>query len=211
MVNFKHDDNNKYLLFDFESEGLSLSQKNRAWQLSYLVCQGGKILEKHDKFLWWSDLNVGEEAARVTRFNYDSYKSKSEDPRKVLEDFDKLLYNSHYYILGHNILGFDIYLHNIMKKQLGYKTDYSYIDRCIDTKSLSMMYRLGLKTVDTENLYQEMLKFNNYIQKGIKTSLGVMCKEFDIFYDQTQSHSGDYDCEVNFQLWNKLKFCFDWK
>lgn len=209
----KYSEDLKVLLFDFETFNLNLVKDNFAWQLSYLVCQGNKIIEKHDKFLFWenADKRISEDAARITRFNYDSYKSKAEDPRKVLEDFDKLLYNSEYYILFHNGLGFDSYIHNIMKKELGYETDYSYVDRSIDTKSLSMMYRLGLKSVDSEKLYEEMLKFNNYVQKGIKTSLGVMCKEFDIFYDQTQSHSGDYDCEVNFQLWNKLKFCFDWK
>lgn len=213
MINPKYDNNQKYLIFDGETFHLNLKSDNFAWQWSYLTCQGNNVLAKHDKFLLWEnvDKQISEDAARITRFDFNSYLSKAEDPLKIINEFDKFLYNPEYIILFHNGIGFDIYIHNIMRKELGLETNYSYLDRCIDTKSLSMMYKLGLKTVDTKNLYEQMLKFNNYIQKGIKTSLGVMCKEFDIEYDTTKNHSGDYDCEVNFQMWNKLKFCFDWE
>jgi DNA polymerase III epsilon subunit-like protein len=200
----------KFILWDVETEGLNTCIKNRAWQLSYIICQGEQVLKEYDKFLWWPDLAMSEDAARITRFDYNNYKSKAEDPKIILDEFESYLYNPEYISIFHNGLGFDIYIHNIMRRELGRKTDYSYVNRSIDTVSLSKMYKLGIKTIQTENFTEEMFKFNNFVQKGLKSSLSIMAKEFGLEFSEANLHDGIVDCRLNFQLWNKLKFCFDW-
>ena len=60
----------KYILFDFETCSLNLgSLDNKPWQLSFLIAQGKKILEKKNFYLAWSDLPISEDARRITRIN----------------------------------------------------------------------------------------------------------------------------------------------
>ena len=70
----RYNDKQKYLIFDFETCNLNLvSQKNRPWQLSYIVATKNKILKKADHFLKWKDLKVSDGAARATRFDFKKY------------------------------------------------------------------------------------------------------------------------------------------
>ena len=199
--------NAKYLVFDFETENLNLVQKNRPWQLSYLICEGEKIIQERDYYIWWEDLNISKAAARVTRFDYAKYKSKAIDPKNVLDDFDKYLYDPSYKIIGHNLLGFDIYVHNNFRKALNRKTDWSYLDRLIDTKALSMCYRLN--SIPGDDILPWMFKMVNFVQKGVKTNLGAMGKEFDIQFDYESTHDGIQDVKLNFLVWNRLKWQVD--
>ena len=60
----RFDKKQKYLVFDTETEGLNLIT-SRPWQVAWLIVEGGEILEKHDMFLDWPDLNVSEGAAEL--------------------------------------------------------------------------------------------------------------------------------------------------
>ena len=67
--------NQKYLVIDNETEGLNLhSSKN--WQLSWIVCQGNKILEDHDEFISHKTLNIPEVVKKLTGFDCIRYKNK---------------------------------------------------------------------------------------------------------------------------------------
>ena len=49
----------KYLVFDFETCNLNLcSTDNKPWQLAFLVCQGNKVLEEYDYYIYWEDLKI---------------------------------------------------------------------------------------------------------------------------------------------------------
>jgi DNA polymerase III epsilon subunit-like protein len=84
----KQNINQKFVVFDTETEGLSLTS-SRPWQLSWIVCKGDQILEEHDEFIKYDDLNVSEEAAKVTGFNHTAYLSKAKDPMEVWKNFAK--------------------------------------------------------------------------------------------------------------------------
>ena len=115
----------KYILFDFETCSLNLgSLDNKPWQLSFLIQKS-------------SDLPISEDARRITRFNEKKYKKESIDPIFALKEFEKYLYDPNYLIVGHNILGFDVYIHGILRQLCGFAPDYSYIDRCVDTNCLA--------------------------------------------------------------------------
>ena len=51
--------NQKYIVFDFETEGLNL-RYSKPWQLGFIVAQNKKIIERHDIHIDFEDLNVSK-------------------------------------------------------------------------------------------------------------------------------------------------------
>lgn len=193
----------KFLLFDYETENLRLTQKNRAWQLGYMVCDINNIHLIKSEYLLWDGFNISEGAAKATRFDHYAYKIKAKDPRPILEEFFIHLNNPDHIIVGHNLLNFDIYINNIMRKELGLKNDFSYLDRLIDTNALQKMIKLGIKSVDSDKWYETFLKFSNYIEKGLKTSLTTVGKENGIDVDYNNLHDANEDIKLNYMVFKK--------
>ena len=181
-----------------------MSSSNRPWQLSFIIATKDKILEKHDHFLKWEDLKVSDGAQRATGFDYTKYKIKAEEPLPILRKFDKLLYDKKYMIVGHNLLGFDIYVHNTLRKSLGLKTDFSYLDRLIDTNCLAKAYRENIKFDIKDSLLSWQLRLDGYIKRGLKTNLGAMLKEFEVNFDKDKLHDSMYDIQMNLEVFKKL-------
>ena len=194
--------NQKYIVFDTETEGLNL-RYCRPWQLSFIEAVGPKVVKSHDLFIDFEDLSPSEGAAKITNFSWNTYNKKKRDKLEVLNFFDKFLYDPNYLIVGHNVLGYDIYIHNVLRLACGKPSDYSYIDRVIDTNCLSKAYRSGMKTVDGSRILWQY-KWLNFFKRGLKTNQAAMLKEFGIEFDKNRLHDGMYDVEKNFELFNKL-------
>lgn len=200
----RFDENQKYLIFDYETENLRLTQKNRAWQLGYMICDIKKIHLIQNKYLWWENFKISEGAAKATRFNYNIYKERAEDPRIVLDEFYQYLLNPEYIIVGHNLLNFDIYINNIMRLELGMEKDFSYLNRLIDTNSLAKMIKIGITSIEKDHWYKNFLKFSNYVEKGLKTSLTTLGKENNIDVDYDNLHDANEDIKLNYEVFKKL-------
>ena len=194
--------NQKYIIFDTETEGLNL-RYSRPWQLSFIEAVGPQVVKSHDLFIDFEDLSPSEGAAKITNFSWNTYNKKKRDKLQVLNFFDKFLYDQNYLIVGHNVLGYDIYIHNVLRLACGKPSDYSYIDRVIDTNCLSKAYRSGMKTVDGSRILWQY-KWLNFFKRGLKTNQAAMLKEFGIEFDKNRLHDGMYDVEKNFELFNKL-------
>jgi len=202
LLRFKKDQ--KYLCLDFETECLSLLPPlNKAWQLTYGVFEGGRFTEIHDRFLWWKDLKMSAGAAQITRFDYQRYKERAEDPKKVLEHFESFLYDESICNFGHNTIGFDIYIHNALRARFGLKSDYSFLSRAYDTQNLYKAKEKGF-TIDKENIVLWNFKISNYYTRGFKTNLGHCCREMGIEVDKEKQHDAKYDICLTGQLFNKL-------
>lgn len=196
--------NQKYLCFDFETCGLNLvDPNNKPWQLSYLISEGTNIVDRSDNFIWWEDLKISAEAALVTRFNFSLYKEQAKDPAPILEEFDKLLYDDSYLIIGQNVIGFDIYIHNIYRKLMGKKPDFSYLDRVIDTNCLARAIKKNFRPQPDEKLITWQYKLAGFREKGLKTSSKVLLKEYNIEFDENKLHDSMYDVEMTFKIFNK--------
>ena len=91
------------------------------------------MTQTFDRFIKWDNLNISAESAKICRFNRTRYEKNCSDARKVLQDFEKYLYAPSYLIIGHNLLGFDVYIHNIYRKLLKKESDYSYVERIVDS------------------------------------------------------------------------------
>ena len=194
--------NQKYIVYDFETEGLNL-RYSKPWQLGFIIAEGKKVKESYDLYIDFEDLNISDDARRLTGFSDTVYNKKKQDKQKVLDIFEKYLYDPEYYSIGHNVLGFDIYIHNILRKACGKKSDYSYINRMFDTDCLAKAFKMNLKKPDS-NLTLWQSKLNNYRKKGMKTSQGFLLKEFGIEHDPKKLHNAIYDVKMTLEIFHQL-------
>ena len=197
----RFDRNQKYLVFDTETEGLNLIN-SRPWQVAWIVTQGDKVLEEHDVYVGWVDLEVSKDAARVTGFSKQDYERRAIDCSDAMKKFASYLYNPDYKIVGHNLLNFDVYIVNVWRKLLNLTSDYSFIDRIIDTRSIATAIDKNIP-VDKENLLAWQYKMVNYIERGLKTSQPTLLKRYDIPHDPKRLHDALYDIMMNYKIFRK--------
>lgn len=198
----RYADNQRFGLFDIESEGLNLAF-TRPWQIAYIIFTNKTVEKVVNKHILWNDLNISDEAARVTRFDRQHYLSFAEDPHVVLAEFERDILDPTVIPVFHNGLGFDVYPLEVWRRACGKKTTWDYVSRCVDTNCLAKAYKKGIHP-DRENFVAWQYKLQSFREKGLKTSLGVMAKEFGIPYDENKAHDALYDCDVNRQVFQKL-------
>lgn len=199
----------KYLVIDCETCGLGLGNlKNFGWQWSFLACEGINILEEHDYLLKWPNLVVGTEAAKITHFDQRKVDEHGKDPKEIMLKLDSYINNPEFRIISHNWLNFDGYIRRLNHLALDIPHNWDYLPRILDTNALSRTMKMNIP-IDRENLLTFQFKLANTRQKGVKTSLGTMAKEFGIPYDIFSAHNGIYDVNLNWGVWNKLKFAIE--
>jgi DNA polymerase III epsilon subunit-like protein len=202
LLRFNYDQ--KYLVVDTETDGLNLVN-TKPWQISWITAKGKQIKSKHDHFLKWDELNVSAGAARVTGFEYESYSRKAEDPLKILNEFWEVLSDPSYIVIGQNFLGFDVYAINSWRKWCGLKSDFSYVERVIDTRSLAMAIGIGHKQIAKGDIHSQY-RFLNYRDKKIKSSQGYLLKQYNIEHDPSKLHNALYDIEMTFKIfWQQIQ------
>lgn len=200
--NFK---DHKFIFFDFETSCLNLGlEYNRIWQASWITCDGYDVIEKHNYFLKWPNLYVSPGAAIATRFNPELVNAQGVDPKIVLEEFESYLYNPDYIIAGQNILGFDVYAHSLWRKHFGLKPDFSYLNRLIDVRALSVAFKINAKFKSDEDFVAQQYRFLNFRQKGIKTNLTQMCIDLNIQVDPNAMHDALEDNMKTFEVFKAL-------
>jgi DNA polymerase III epsilon subunit-like protein len=197
----------KYLVFDLETESLNLAN-SRPWQISWLIAEGNKIIKNEDRFVYWDDLKMSDGAAKITRFDRAAWAKKAEDPKKVVTDFDKYLYNKDYIIIGANLLGFDVYQHNNLRRAVGLETDYSYVDRILDVQSIQKSIYLGIKSIP-EDRSGWNFQMQNFRQRGLKTSVKHLSSVYEIPYDENRAHDAIYDNQLVFSIFKKQIFSIE--
>ena len=200
----RFDKKQKYLVFDTETEGLNLI-RSRPWQVAWLVVEGGKILEKHDMFLDWPNLDVSAGAAKITGFTMEEYNKRKESPRKVWEKFSKHLYDEDTFIVGQNLLGCDVYMVNIWRELMKLEADYSYVERIIDTRALAVAIAKDIP-VDKDDFISWQYRLINHRERKLKTSQAFLLKKYNIDHDPKRLHDALYDIEMNFKVFRKQLF-----
>jgi len=200
--------NQLYLIADHETEGLNLFY-SRPWQIAFLIAEGEEVKERFEFCLKWPNLQVGKEAARICGFNPIKYNSEAKDPKEILPFFEKYLYDKDFILLSHNWLGFDTYIHSIWRRNLDLSCDYSYLNNLIDTNCVQKAIKLGIKLNEGEDRLAFQYRLYHKRQKGVKTGIDACCREYGITIDETKRHQALYDCEINFEIWNKQKWAFE--
>lgn len=191
----------KYLIFDTETEHLNLIS-SRPWQVAWIVAQGDKILEKHDVYIYWKNLKISDGAAKVTGFSMSDYERRATPNNEAWESFSSYLYDDQYKIVGHNLLGFDVYMVNSWRKSRKMPSDYSFVDRIIDTNSLAKAIEKNIP-IDKDNFLAWQYKVISFREKGLKTSQSALLKKYNIPHDPKRLHDALYDITMNYEIFKK--------
>ena len=194
--------NQKYVIFDTATEGLNLVT-SKPWQLAWIEAEGKKITKKQNRFLMWDDLNVSEDAAKITGFDKKDYLSKAEDPAVVFKEFMNLINQDDIIIVGQNILGYDLYILGVIARNLNVKINYSFVERCFDTKAIATAIAKDSKNPDKEDFLAWQLRYLHYREKGLKTNQKFLLQYYDIDFDEKKLHDALYDIEKNFEIFQK--------
>ena len=170
-----------YCFLDSETCNVNLAWlENKPWQWAWIIATKDRIISRRNIYVNWPVLNVSKKAAEITRFDHEKVKRLGISPEEACEEVDGVIYNPEYKLVGHNILGFDMYIHNIHRLNVGKPTDYSYLPRVLDTNYLAKGYKMGMQPRQGENLLVYQMRLVNIYAKGIKTSLETLCREFEI-------------------------------
>mgnify|MGYP003624347704 FL=1 len=195
--------NQKYLVFDTETEGLNL-HSSKTWQLSWIICQGKNVIETHDKFIKHKELNIPEIVVKLTGFDWDKYNQKAESLISVWSQFEQYLFDPQYIVVGQNLLGFDVYMISHLQRMLGQEPDYSYLARIYDTRALGKAYREELDKPKRDFLSWQYKIINDRSLKA-KVSQNQLLKFFDIDFEEEKLHDALYDIKMCYQIFLKLK------
>lgn len=199
----RYNKNQKFICFDAETCHLNLGVDNHPWQWAWCVATQSEILESHSHYLQWGDkLRVSDGAARATGFDPSMIERYGEDPKAIYKKFKSYLDNPEYVIIGHNLLNFDIYIENYWAAEVGEKHNWSYLDRLIDTNAIAKAIKKGIKP-DIDNFLAWQFKVIGFYEKGLKTNLGLLMKEYKIEVDETKLHNAEFDVAYNFELFKK--------
>ena len=193
--------NQKYLVFDTETEGLNL-HSSKTWQLSWIVCQGKNVIETHDKFIKHKELNIPEVVRKLTGFDWDKYNQKAESLISVWSQFEQYLFDPQYIVVGQNLLGFDVYMISHLQRMLGQEPDYSYLPRIYDTRALGKAYREELDKPKRDFLGWQYKIMNDRSLKA-KVSQNQLLKFFDIDFEEDKLHDALYDIKMCYEIFLK--------
>jgi len=198
-----------YTFIDCETENLCLNDfHNLPWQIGMIKMKGEKIIDKKDLWISWDrEINLSKGAAIITKFNKNKYDSLKKPYDEVFEEMENWLSDCDH-IVGHNVLGFDIYLINNYYKKMG--VDYMHIaPKMIDTNCLAKGVKLGLRLASNESLLAYQYKLLHIRKRGVRTNLKALGKEYEIDFDENKLHEALYDLELNVKVWNKLKWMIE--
>ncbi len=190
------------IVFDAETQRLNTMDDNLPFQWAWIVARKGKIIERHNHYLKWPGFRMSADAARITRFQ-QSWIDGGDDPRAVLTKWEGYALNEDYLLAGHNALCFDLPVWQLWRRQFGLKPDWSPANRLLDTHLLSRAYKMSWRP-DRDNLLAWQYKVAAAYQKGVKTGLGLMAKELGVPLDESRTHDGLYDIEINAAVLHKL-------
>ena len=200
-------DKDKTLVFiDCETLNLCLNKShNLPWQVSMIKVQGDRGVSQKDFFIKWdTNLKISEDAARITRYSQSKIDKHGLPPDEVFPTIQDWLDKSDY-VVGHNILGFDIYLIKDLYEAHG--ADWKpLVNKVIDTNCIARGVKMGLQYRPESDFTSYQYRVYHTRKKGLRSSLTALGKEFNIDHDYENLHNAIVDLELNIKVWNKLKW-----
>lgn len=198
--------NQTFIIKDYETENLSLVNQ-RPWQLSYLVCRGGKIVDEVDDYIYIPDLNISIDAQRITNFDKAKYNRLAKPKDEVLARWK--LKSKDAILVAHNGLGFDAYIMRLFYDYCGEPFDWNDWRKWIDTNALAKSYLTNRKNNSFET-WEDFLCWQlsclTIRDRKIKTSQKSLLKQFGIPFDENRLHDAIYDVGCTKQILEKLLY-----
>lgn len=201
-------DKTKELVFiDFETENLCLYlSRNLPWQAAMLKVKGDKVLDTFDQYFKWDrPLNVSPGAAIATHFDAAKVERLAVPHKGIVESIVDWTSNADF-VIGHNILGFDIYFLISFYEICG-KSSIGLPGKIIDTHPLAK----GIKLNDPydskkSSLLEYQYRMIHTIAKGVKTNTLTLGTEYGIQHDYANLHNALVDLQLLIKIWNHMKF-----
>ena len=204
---------------DFETFNVCLSDKfNLPWQVATILVETvedskGRLknreLGRQDLYLKWdTDLKISKEAKRITKYSDSKFNKLCIPEEEAFQTIYDLVEKCDY-LVGHNFLGFDIYLLRNWYRKHGKNYD-SLPHKTLDTFAMAKSVALGYGYKNNEcSLLDFQMKMISIRKKGIRTSLGAVGKSNNIDHNYANLHDALVDLELNVKVWDKLKFQID--
>jgi len=192
----------KFCTFDFEAEDLNLYSA-KPWQFACVVGTQQRILRRHDLFIKWPNFNISREAEQITRFDRVRWENEGRDPKEVFQIANQEFAEAEY-IVGHNILGYDIAVYIRSCRRLGIEP-YPIQDKLIDTMACGKGIKFERFYKPDENFLSYQIRMANEMppKRGFAT-LTAFAKLYDIHLDETRLHDALYDVAINFEVLKKM-------
>ena len=205
----RFDKKSTFVFIDCETLNLCLNFcQNLPWQVSMIKAVGGKKVDEKDLFIKWdTKLKISEDAKRITRYSQDKVDRLGKTFDQVFPIIESWL-DSCDYLMGHNILGFDIYLIKEMYLLKGKRIDH-LVEKIIDTNCIAKGVKFPVEKMPNEDLIDYQYKLLHTRRRGVKTNQTALGKEYKIEHDYERLHDAIVDLELNLKIWNKLKFQID--
>lgn len=205
----RHDRTSKFLYLDFETYNLCLHREfNAPWQAGLMLVQNNQVQESKELLFNWG----GKFAMRPSNPSAAHYSErKIQEEGMMPKDAFKFIvdsFNNSDYIVGHNLLKFDVFILKELAALFG-GNYHDWVKKIIDTKTLALAIKLNVNKTLDESLLEFQFRFLNYFTKGLKTNLSYLCKEYDIPVDETLMHSALEDLKKNMLVFNKQKYQLD--
>jgi len=202
----RYNKNKTFVLIDCETFNLCLNFcHNLPWQIGLVKAKGDfKVDSKNYYINWDTDLKISEDAARITRYDHNKVKKLGLKIQEVFPTIKNWLDHSDY-IIGHNILGFDIYLIKELYQRMGCHWDH-LMNKVVDTNCLARGIKYGIPYKTKQDLLEYQYKIYHTRRKDVKSSLSLLGKENGIEHDYEKLHDALNDLDLNLKVWNKLKW-----
>ena len=199
----------KLVFNDCETYNLCLNFcHNVTWQVSMIETDGTRRTDERDYYIKWdTDFKISDDAKRITRYDDDFVQKNGKTLKQTLPTIQKWLDKADY-IVGHNILGFDIYLIKELYKLHG--KDYRpLVPKVIDTNCIARGIKMEIPYRAGEDFTEYQYRIYNTRRKGIRSNLTALGKEFGIDHDYANLHNALVDLDLNLKVWNKLKYSLE--
>jgi DNA polymerase III epsilon subunit-like protein len=199
----RYNKNFRYLSLDTETAGLNAFY-HEPWQIAWSITEGGKIISCKQYHLRIPNLKVSPDAARITKFDLEYHNRVARDPKEVYDELAADWFDERNFIVLQNYY-FDLNKIKVLERLLGINKYYNFNKRVYDAIALSKAFRLQINPPENREDYVKwQFSMLNFKQKGLKTSLGTMAKEFGIEWDDFKSHEARYDVIKTSELFQKL-------
>ena len=202
----RYDKSKTFVFIDCETFNLCLNFcHNLPWQIGMIKTKGDlKVDSKNYYISWETDLKISEDAAKITRYDHNKVKKMGVKIEEIFPTIKDWLDHADY-IVGHNILGFDVYLIKELYKKMGCNWEH-LISKIIDTNCIARGIKYEIPYKKNDNLLEYQYRIYHTRRKGVKSSLTFLGKEYNIDHDYEKLHDALNDLDLNIKVWNKLKW-----
>lgn len=191
-----------FVTIDCETSGLQLFY-TPPFNIGIQLYKNGNLINNHNLYIKWDNYKIAPDLAIRVHYNKEQIDRDGQKPKEVLDILMDYLTSEDNFYVGNNVIGYDCMIFHNYAKELGVNLGYNWLKRLYDNNCIFKGYKLNRKP-DYDNFLAWQMSLNAWKQKGLKSSVGYACKEFDIPYNKDEAHGAEYDCNKSYAIFIEL-------